>query len=776
MRPAATPQPMTGAARFAVSVAIADDQVLVGRLGGSPRVDAPINGVHVFQRDSTDRWVERMVLAPKTVSTADEFGATLVADGRWLAIGAPGAQRGRGAIYLYWRDNVGRWKEHVRLIAAAGATNDSLGRILALRGDLLLAGAPAHADHRGSVAVFRRNAKSQTWTEQASLSAPDSSMRRFGEAVALASGQILIGAPGSSALAAQQLGQVVLFRDSSQSWVEDGRIAVAGADARRFGRAMVATDTTVWIAQSGSQAWISEFRRDRRGRWVEAAHIQLPKPSQAATILAHDGRDLFIGAADAWNERDSVDVFRPDSLQGSWSRVQSLSPPTMAGLFAEYGKAIAASDGIVAIAAPRQFTDDDGVVVLYRREAKTGNWREIATLADPAAKPWKAQPLTGGVIPCQSGRVHRLFDCDRVDLLAYLPLAALGGKGPKKVRPLAVAVTDLWGWTDPLSGREFVILGREDATAFVEVTDPTHPRYLGELPIQGETRAGQHSIKTYQHYAFVVVDGARIPQGIQIFDLRQLLRVRDANMPVSFRETAHYDEVGNVHNIIIDTIAGYAYTTQGSKGCGGLQIVDIREPTRPVFAGCSPKGAHDGQCVTYHGPDQSYRGRQICVHANVSEVDIVDVTDKQQPKLISVATYPTISIAHQGWFTDDQRYFVLDDEGNNRTIVFDFSELSDPIVAAEFVGMTAATDHNLFVRGPYVYQGNYKAGLRVLDIRDPGRPREVAYFDTTPHGENNGEYAGAWGTYPFLRNNVVAVSSMNEGLFLLRFQPPAKPE
>jgi hypothetical protein len=31
---------------------------------------------------------------------------------------------------------------------------------------------------------------------------------------------------------------------------------------------------------------------------------------------------------------------------------------------------------------------------------------------------------------------------------------------------------DIWGWTDPLDGREYALVGRNDGTAFVDVTDP----------------------------------------------------------------------------------------------------------------------------------------------------------------------------------------------------------------------------------------------------------------------------------------------------------------
>lgn len=389
-------------------------------------------------------------------------------------------------------------------------------------------------------------------------------------------------------------------------------------------------------------------------------------------------------------------------------------------------------------------------------------------------------PLTGHEIKCEGGKAMT-FDCRNVDLVAFLPASTIGATQSQRTMDVDFFLSDIWGWTDPKTGREFVLLGRVDGTSFIDVTNPVRPKYLGDLPMSANARPSHmRTIKVYKNYAFIAADGAGIHSGVQVFDLTQLRSVKAAATPAVFRETARYDRINYVHNLIIDTAAGFAYTSGGGHDCTGMQIIDIRDPVRPLFAGCSTLGSHDAQCIVYHGPDQQYRGRQICIHANErSGIAIVDVTDKQQPRTISTASYPNVAYAHQGWLSEDQRYFYLGDELDEgegrmtRTIVFDLSDLDDPIVAKEFFGTTAATDHNLYVRGDYVYQAHYRAGLRVLDVSDPVNPKEVGYFDTTPHLDNTPGFAGAWGNYPYFKSGVVAVSSVGEGLFMLRFKPPA---
>jgi choice-of-anchor B domain-containing protein len=296
-------------------------------------------------------------------------------------------------------------------------------------------------------------------------------------------------------------------------------------------------------------------------------------------------------------------------------------------------------------------------------------------------------------------------------------------------------------------------------------------------------------IKVYKNHAFIVADGAG-PHGMQVFDLTQLRNVQGA--PVTFKETAHYDRIHSAHNIVINEATGFAYPVGNSMGgetCGGaLHMIDIRDPSAPKFAGCYADPStgkartgytHDAQCVVYHGPDEQYKGREICFNSSETALGIADVTDKQNPKPISMATYPNVAYAHQGWLTDDHRYFYLDDEGDElagtapmtRTLVFDLADLDDPVVAKEFFGTTPATDHNLYVRGRYMYQSNYVSGLRVIDVKDPANPVEVGYFDTVPFGENQPGFAGSWSNFPYFKSGVVAVTSMREGLFMVRYQP-----
>jgi hypothetical protein len=209
----------------------------------------------------------------------------------------------------------------------------------------------------------------------------------------------------------------------------------------------------------------------------------------------------------------------------------------------------------------------------------------------------------------------------------------------------------------------------------------------------------------------------------------------------------------------------------------------VRTPTLPRTAGCfSLDGyTHETQCVIYDGPDTAYRGREVCFNSNEDTLTIVDASDKIEAVQLSRTGYGGSAYTHQGWLTEDQRFFLVNDEGDEaafrhptRTWIWDVSDLDAPILASHYDGTTASVDHNLYIRGNLVYESNYRSGLRVLDATDvaAGILREVGFFDIYPSDDLTG-YNGAWTSYPFFASGLVALNGIEQGLFVL--SPHAAP-
>ena len=397
---------------------------------------------------------------------------------------------------------------------------------------------------------------------------------------------------------------------------------------------------------------------------------------------------------------------------------------------------------------------------------------------------------------CVDGRAGT-FPCKGVDLLSFVPLADF--RGSEALAPLGGGTSDLWGWTDPKTRDEYVLLGKTNGTAFFRVTDPTKPVYLGALRNSSPAQLIWHDIKVYEDHAFIVSESAG--HGMRVFDLTRLRGVTQAQ---DWTEDVNYPLAFSAHNIAINEETGFAYIVGGNNALvapdaclSGLHMVDIRNPKQPKPAGCHLRGegpgtaggvvgvggvasyVHDTQCVVYRGPDAEHRGKEVCLNSSETHLSVVDVTNKLAPVQIGKVDYPEVGYAHQGWLTDDQATFLMGDEldeGNSvertRTLIFDVKDLDAPRFVKAHSHRTTSIDHNMYVKDGLVYQSNYAAGLRVLDTRNAakGSLREVGFFDTFPEHDKP-EFVGTWSNYPYFPSGTIAVSGIDEGLFLLRAQP-----
>jgi choice-of-anchor B domain-containing protein len=365
------------------------------------------------------------------------------------------------------------------------------------------------------------------------------------------------------------------------------------------------------------------------------------------------------------------------------------------------------------------------------------------------------------IVPC-SGGFAGSYPCDGYDLLSNIPKATLSNEDG----------SDIWGWTDPSTNKEYALITFEDKTCFIDVTDPVNPVYLGNLP----TNAGVNfwrDVKVYNNHAFIVADNVG-NHGMQVFDLTRLRTV--TNPPQTFTADTIFTDVGSCHNIAINEDSGYAYLVGCDTFSGGPHFVDITNPTNPIsVGGYSLDGyTHDAQIVTYNGPDTDHQGKEILIASNENEIVILDVTVKLNVTRLSRIDYTDVGYTHQGWLSEDQRYFYLGDETdevnfgyNTRSLVFDFSDLDNPSFLTSFIGNTASIDHNCYTKGNKLYQANYTSGVRVLDISNPMNVTEVGYFDTHPES-NNTTFFGAWTAYPYFASGNIIISDTDRGLFIIR--------
>lgn len=366
---------------------------------------------------------------------------------------------------------------------------------------------------------------------------------------------------------------------------------------------------------------------------------------------------------------------------------------------------------------------------------------------------------------CENG-LAGVYPCHLVDQLSELLLPTFAG---------AANTNDVWGWTNPDTGREFVALGLRNGMAFIDITTPTKPLYIGFMPTQ-TTESLWRDVEVYNGYAIVGSEASG--HGLQIFDMRRLESVPRIETPKTFFPDAIYPGFGNSHTVSVNTETGYAYALGSNTFAGGLHIVNINNPQAPVFAGGAEFDGytHDGQAVVYQGPDADYTNKELFFAYNENTLTIWDVSDKSNVEMVSRTAYDLVGYTHQGWLTEDHRYLLMNDELdemnfniNTRTIVWDVQDIENPIPIGYVDHGTTCIDHNLYIVEGMSYMSNYTCGLRIHDMNSVhlGLINEFGHFDVFPQGDPR-IFSGTWANYPWFKSEVVAVASMFNGVHFVR--------
>jgi hypothetical protein len=456
----------------------------------------------------------------------------------------------------------------------------------------------------------------------------------------------------------------------------------------------------------------------------------------------------------------------------------------------------------------RQWSKDVGVP-----EDRMGGWRRagvvVSVLVVAALGPvgaWGAQEgqprtwnteLVGHVAPAQDGGyadvwAHRdvayLGNLRQGDCRPANGVWAIDLGDPARPRPLGSFAKfpgsdgeDVWvgsvrtgAFKGDLAAVGLQPCARQDGgfagLALYDVTDPARPRELGRLATG--VASGVHELGVVQRPDGRVLALAAVPYSFNLSQGRQGdLRVVDITDPRRPRQLADWDirrdgpaEARSQLAARRDVFCHSAWPfAKGDKlaaafWSAGELFLDIGDPAAPRLVGQTPYRAEDG-----------YRG------------------------------------AHSGWFNQDETLFVQNDEtmapigsGSRGSWtfqrVFDTSSLERPRLLSTFATESAvpgkdgrvATDglysvHNAVVKGDLEYVSWYSDGVRVVDLADPRRPREVAWFVPPPTSPRqtvatarNGrrDMPVVWGVYPW--KGMVLASDMNSGLWIFRVAGDAR--
>ena len=145
--------------------------------------------------------------------------------------------------------------------------------------------------------------------------------------------------------------------------------------------------------------------------------------------------------------------------------------------------------------------------------------------------------------PCENGMAGD-YPCNGYDLQSFIPFSTFD----------ADSGNDSWGWTDPQDGTEYALMGLNNGTVFIDISDPINPIYLGKLPTH-TTSTTWRDVKVYNNYAFVVSEANN--HGMQVFDLtveeilHNGINAFEQSLTLALRFNAIWQQVNSVEFVFL---------------------------------------------------------------------------------------------------------------------------------------------------------------------------------------------------------------------------------
>ncbi|MBK8845710.1 MAG: choice-of-anchor B family protein [Bacteroidetes bacterium] len=321
-------------------------------------------------------------------------------------------------------------------------------------------------------------------------------------------------------------------------------------------------------------------------------------------------------------------------------------------------------------------------------------------------------------------------------------------------------LANLWGYTDSLN-REFALVGTTTGMSIVNVTNPTTPVLL--FNISG-VNSQWREVKTHGKYAYVTTEGGG---GLQIVNLSYL---PDSAPSKLWTGNGAIAGLSRIHALHIDNGFVYLYGCRDTVGSnlfnGAALICSLSDPWNPNFVGHTSTGVsttvdyiHDGEVV-----DNKFYGG----HIYAGKFSIYDVTNKAAPVLINKQTTPN-AFCHNTW-TNNARtvLFTTDEVSNSYLGSYNISDPNNIVFLDKIQSQNPGSGsiiHNTYQLNDYCITSYYRDGFTIVDVTRPSNMILTGWYDTSPLSGNG--FNGAWGVYPYFPSGNIAVSDMENGLFMI---------
>ncbi len=295
---------------------------------------------------------------------------------------------------------------------------------------------------------------------------------------------------------------------------------------------------------------------------------------------------------------------------------------------------------------------------------------------------------------------------------------------------------------------EFALLGTYTGTAIYTIDH--FP--IAEVAFIPGSNSNWREITVIGDQAYVTTEGPGT--GMQVIELGGL-------PDTAFLLSTYLTTFDRAHIIQRDMYSSEPFVyVIGTTTTEGVHIIDVSNPELPVETGLYNPDyyIHDAHVKN---------GILFAAAFYEATIDIVDISNKSNPKLVARIPDPGGN-THSSWLTEDNKYlFICDELDGLPARMFNVSDFQNTFEVANWTANPLSLVHNPYISGDYIYISHNTEGLRILDIKDPEVPVEVGYFDTW--SGPSGGFHGLWSACPFLPSGKIVGGNREDGLYVWTF-------
>ncbi len=300
--------------------------------------------------------------------------------------------------------------------------------------------------------------------------------------------------------------------------------------------------------------------------------------------------------------------------------------------------------------------------------------------------------------------------------------------------PNSVFVSDVWGYVDPNTLKEYAVVGDwfADRVYIIDATDPQNMILTATV-----SNVPGFDVKVWSHYVYTCDGDAG---GID----SRVIDISDPRNPVL--GTIAFP---SAHNIAVSPGGLLAAEFPG------VRLYDLNpNPLVPTELWNDAGEGHDATIV----------GDRLYDFRGFLGTHVWDISTPSSPSLLELITDASVVYHHSGDITGDGQYLWVNDElASDPTPDVTIWDMNvSPPVKVRSLSDPSATIHNAYIIDDFAFVAHYSSGFKVVDMSNPPAASVLDEFDTNAlTGEG---FEGAFGVYPYAPGGKIYVSDIDNGL------------